>query len=99
MIKKILKQDSLILGLVMGSIVPWIIFGILFYLFEWMGMLFLKIPYFIRPSTIMLLAIAINVLVMRYYMVKLRFEKTGKGFLVITFIYIIGFFAYEYLIK
>jgi hypothetical protein len=97
MIKKIFKQDSLLLGLITGIIAPWVLFAVLYYLFEWIGMLFLHIPYFLRTSTIELLSIVVNVFAMRYYMVKLRFEKTGKGFLIITFIYILAFFAHEYL--
>ena len=98
MIKKILKQDSFILGLIIGIIAPWILFGILYYLSIFLGNLVLKVPYFISSSTMQLLAIVVNVFAIRYYMVRLKFEKTGKGFLVITFIYIIAFFAHEYLV-
>ncbi|MFH0866285.1 MAG: hypothetical protein V1904_08820 [Bacteroidota bacterium] len=99
MIKKILKQDSFILGLITGIIAPWILLGILYCLSLFLGNLMLGIPYLLSSSTMQLLAIVVNVFAIRYYMIKLKYEKTGKGFLVITFIYIIAFFANEYILK
>ena len=97
--KKIFNQDNIFLGIIIGAIVPWIILGILYFLNIQIGKLVIHIPYFLRTSTLQLVAIVVNVFIMRYYMVKLKFEKTGKGLLLMTFIYIIAFFVNEYIIK
>ncbi len=39
-----------------------------------------------------LVSIAVNLLPMRYYFVKLKYELTGRGVLFVTFIYIIVYF-------
>lgn len=98
MIKKIFKQDSFVLGLIIGIIAPWILYGILYLLLNvFIGNLFFGISFLLKQSTLQLCSIIINLLAMRYYMVNLKYEKTGKGFLLVTFIYIIAFFANEYI--
>lgn len=100
MIKKIFKQDSFVLGIVFGIVAPWILYGILYLLLNVIiGNLLFGISFLLKQSTLQLLSIIINLLAMRYYMVNLKYEKTGKGFLIITFIYIITFFTNEYLFK
>lgn len=98
MIRKILKQDSLILGLIIGIIAPWILLGII-YSIDYFLCIILDMPILISSSTMQLLAIVVNVFLIRIYMVSFKFDKTGKGLLVITFIYIIAFFANEYILK
>ena len=96
--KKIFNQDSLIFGLVAGAVLPWAFFGILYgmshWVFKWQYSVSL-----IQTSTLMLISLIGNMLLMRYYFVKRNFEQTGKGILVFTFSYIILLFIYDYLIK
>lgn len=96
--KKYLKRDSFLLGVIMGTTIPWVFFGILFGINHLIGSYHYDVP-FLKISTLMLISVIANVFLMRYYMVKLKFEKTGKGFLILTFSYIILFFVYDYLIK
>jgi hypothetical protein len=96
--KKIFKQDNLLLGIILGAVTPWILYGIIYYI----DMLVRKIFHMyllLSPSTMQLVSIVVNVFVMRYYLVKLKFDKTGKGVLLLTFIYILAYFAHEFLVK
>lgn len=96
--KQFLKKDSFPFGLSVGAVLPWAIFGILYGINYVIGKWHYNVP-FIQTSTLMLISIIGNVLLMRYYLVKLKFEKSGKGVLIFTFSYIILFFVYDYLLK
>jgi hypothetical protein len=90
---KWLKQDSLILGIILGTIIP-VPFALLFasllrliqYNLHFLGR--------VRDADILLLGIAINLVVMRFYFVKFKFENTGKGILILTVIMILLFFFF-----
>lgn len=82
----------------MGIVAPWILLGII-YCLDYLLRIILNMPILISSSTMQLIAIVMNVLALRYYLSSLKYEKTGKGILVITFLYIIAFFANEYLFK
>jgi hypothetical protein len=51
----------------------------------------------LQTSTVQLLAIVVNIIPFRYYMIKLKFDKTGRGIFLISFIlsfiYIFYYFA------
>ena len=99
--KKILKQDNLILGIIIGAVAPWILFSILYFLNIFLSKLILhdsKIL-LLQTATVQLIAIVVNVFMMRQYMVKLKFDKTGRGILLLTFVYILAYFINDYLIK
>lgn len=96
--KKLLKRDNFLLGIIIGIIAPWIPFGILYSVIYFISTFYGGV-HFVTTSTLQLLAIVINVLIMRYYLVKLKFDKTGKGLLLVTFMYILAYFVNDYLIK
>lgn len=96
--KQFFKKDSFQFGLAIGSVLPWAIFGILYGINSVIGKWHYNVP-FIQVSTLMLISIIGNVLLMRYYLVKLKYEKSGKGVLIFTFCYIILFFFYDYVLK
>ena len=88
-----LRKNTYLLGVVLGLLLPvltWIILsGIMMVVEEGIsGFTPRRSPFF------ELLGIAVNLLVMRYYLVNLKFDKTGRGILVVTFILIIAFFAF-----
>jgi hypothetical protein len=99
--KKLFNQDNFILGVVIGIIAPWILFGILYLLNILFGEIIFKVPSppLLKTSTLQLIAIVVNVFVMRQYLVKLKFDKTGRGLLIVTFVYILVYFIFDYLIK
>ena len=96
--RKIFKKDSLIIGLVVGAILPWAIFGILYGLSHTVGKWEYSIS-LITNSTLMLISLIGNMLLMRYFFVKRKFEQSGKGMLIFTFSYIILFFIFSYILN
>jgi hypothetical protein len=97
--KKIFKQDNLLLGVILGAVCPWILFAILYYLNILLGNLFLHVPFFLKTSTLQLIAIVVNVFIMRQYLVKLKYDKTGRGVLLLTFVYILAYFVKEFIVN
>lgn len=96
--KKIFIRDNLLFGLILGAITPLILLGILTILNNFIGTFHYHVN-FIQQSTLYLLAIIANVLYIRYYMSKLKFDKTGRGVLLITFLYILAFAVNEFFIQ
>lgn len=78
----IFKKDYFSFGLVIGSLLPTLLFFGLNFLFE---NYFEKV--FIELNTIYVLSIVFNFLIFRYYMVNIEMEKTGRGVLLATFIH------------
>jgi len=87
---KILKKDSMILGIVLGVILPALLFAILYFLsriFAPAGKV-----YVVQLSIIVLLSIFPNLFTLRYYLKTLKFDRTGRGILLVTFIFAILYF-------
>lgn len=89
-----LKRDHYVLGLVVGILAPTLLFGLIllmnFLLFE-IGVAKLHLDF----QTHILVSLFGNLIAIRYYFVNLKFDKTGRGVLLITFILIIVFFAFK----
>ncbi len=88
-----LKKDKFVFGLALGVLVPipisLILIGILttvqytlHYLQDITGM------------QMILVSMAFNLLLMRYFLVKLKFENTGKGLLLVTLLLIVVILAF-----
>lgn len=87
-----LRTDQFWLGILLGILLPITGFGVLFLiskLFAPQGK-----PMLIPLTTILLVAIFINMFTLRYYLVKLKFDRTGRGILMVTFILAILYFAF-----
>ncbi|MDD2622108.1 MAG: hypothetical protein WC142_07890 [Bacteroidales bacterium] len=86
-----LRRDSMYLGLVIGILFPAILFGILYGISE------IFAPegkeYLIKLPTLMLVSIFPNLFTLRYYLKKLKYDRTGRGILLVTFVYAILYFA------
>ena len=90
-IKKIFYKDLLLLGIVLGIALPLISFGILYAvstIFAPAGK-----DYLIDLSLVILVSVFTNLFTLRYYLIKPKFDKTGRGILLVTFILAIGYFA------
>jgi len=96
--KKYLKQDNFLLGIIIAAVLPCLLFAILYFLnifiakFHY-GVAFLQVP------TLQLLSIVVNVFLLRYYLAKLKYDKAGRGILLVTFVYILAYFVNDILIK
>jgi hypothetical protein len=93
MIKTWLKSNNFLTGAVIGLIIPLpaaFIFALLTRLLQLSFHIFTSV----RMADMFLLGLAINLIVMRYYIRKLKLENTGKGILVVTFALVAVFFIF-----
>lgn len=88
------KKDSWILGIALGLIVPAAMYGLLKLLVLALGDRALDV-YFLREEALRLLSIAANLVLFRYYMVSLKFDKTGRGILIVFFLLVLAFFIFR----
>ena len=84
------NRNSLWFGILLGVVLPLLFYALLYLLW------FLLSDFFVnRDFDITLLQIispAINLFFIRYYFVKKKYDDTGRGILLVTFIYVIAFF-------
>jgi hypothetical protein len=93
MLKRWLNTDKISLGLILGVIIP-VPFALLFAAILRLIQTNFHMLSRVRDADMLLLGLAINLMVMRYYLVKLKFEKTGKALLVLTVFMILMFFIF-----
>jgi len=80
----IFKKDHLVSGLIIGMLLPIVAFAA-FYLINSLILRFFSLGHLLKDSSILLL-------VLRYYLVKAKFEKTGMSILFLTFVFGILYF-------
>ncbi len=89
-----LKKDNWILGIALGTLLPLAIYGLVLLGMQKWGRIDDSLNvYYIKESTMQLAGIFANMFIFRYYMVNLKFDKTGRGILMATFVYA-GIFVY-----
>jgi hypothetical protein len=86
-----LKRDNVAFGVLIGLVLPILVYGLL-----WFISLLVKVEgVWARPfqkENMMLLAVMLNLIPMRIYMVRYKLDKTGRGLLLITFILVAVYF-------
>ena len=87
------NRDSFIFGLIIGLLIPAIGF-VVFYLMDMLIQSLFSRDQLCKATTMQLVSIALNLFAIRYYFVNLKFEKSGRGVLFVTFIYLIFFFFF-----
>ncbi len=90
-----LKKDNWWLGAALGALLPIAFYGIIMLILNQWGTI-AEGTYVLKPSTSKLLALFANFISFRYYMVNLKYDKTGRGILLVTFAYAAVYF-YLYL--
>lgn len=90
-----LRRDSTLIGLILGFLAPGILFGLIY------GVLFLigkqiNNSEIVSIQKILLLSIIPNLFLLRYYLLKLKYDLTGRGILMATFILAILFAILEF---
>jgi len=80
-----LRQDSFWMGLILGLLVPAIIFGVLTLIVYFLPQA-IKVANVFNLERLILISIIPNVLLLRYYLLKLKYDLTGRGILAITFV-------------
>jgi hypothetical protein len=88
-----LKKDNFALGILIGLVLPGIFYGLLWLI----GLMVTTGSVWARPfehDKMIILALIINVFPIRRYFVSYKFEKTGKGILLVTFLLMVSYFLY-----
>jgi hypothetical protein len=85
------KKDSILFGMLVGILLPLALYVLLYLILALAEMVF-SVEWLNERPAVKLISIAINLLLIRYYFVSLKYEKTGRGLLIITFAYIIAYF-------
>ncbi len=91
----ILKRDLWPVGLLVGTVLP-LIFFIALYFIDYALYNLWKTHITSQFHYLFLLSIAANLYPIRHYLVKLRFEKTGMGILLVTIAEVISYFYIYY---
>lgn len=89
-----LKKDNYILGSLIGVFLPLAIFSLI-YAVNYSLIILGVVHYYLNLQTLVLISLALNLLPFRYYMVSLKYDKTGRGILLFTFIFIMLFFVFK----
>jgi hypothetical protein len=87
-----LKKDSFILGLILGITIPLFLFGLILMI----NFIIIQIgvtPIYLDRKIHVLISLTGNLLPVRYYFVTLKYDKTGRGVLLITFLLMMLFFV------
>jgi hypothetical protein len=88
------KKDHIIFGAALGLFIPVVIF-ILILLINYILLQAGMIHVYLDRKIHILISITGNLVPIRYYFVNLKFDKTGRGILLVTFILFISFFAFK----
>ncbi len=97
MIEK-LRRDNIWMGILLGLVIPAALFGILYGIIAIIENYTGKIA-FVSIQKVLLLSIIPNLFLLRYYLLKLKYDLTGRGILLITFIWGVLFIVLHFVIK
>jgi len=88
-----LKRDNMVFGALVGLVLPGLFYGLLSLvaLLVETGTAWTR-PF--EPDRMMLLALIINVIPIRLYFVTYKFDKTGRGVLLVTFLLMVFYFLF-----
>lgn len=85
------NKNAYWLGILVGIAAPLLLFLILFGALQaYQGLAGSEV--LIDTSNLQLISTVINLFFIRYYFVNKKYEDTGRGILLVTFIYVIAFF-------
>ncbi len=91
-----MRKDSLPMGLFIGFICPAVCFGLLYAIITLVQHQTGALNMDRMVQKLILLSVVPNVLIMRYYLVKLKYDLTGRGILLVTFAIAILFAVLEF---
>jgi len=93
MLKKWLNSDEYSLGILLGLIIP-VPAAFIFTILLRVVQNYLHAFVTVRDMDMLLIGLAVNLIVMRYYLVRRKFEKTGKSLMILTVVLIILFLVF-----
>jgi len=88
-----LKKDNIAFGALLGFVLPGLFYGLLYFVAT---MIETGTPWTrpFEPDRMLLLALVINVIPIRLYFVNYKYDKTGRGVLLVTFLLMVSYFLY-----
>ncbi len=95
MIPPLLKKDSFLTGFVLGLVLPLVFYGLVL-LIDVILVQLVHVHLTKEHHYLYLLSVAINLIPVRYYFVALKTEKSGRGVLLVTGVYILTYFFMFY---
>jgi len=90
--RKWLKRDSFLLGATLGLILPVVLFFVIRGAEQLLDTIINNVS--LKFHYALLLSTTINLFTLRYYLVTLKYDKTGRGILGVTFVYVILYFVF-----
>lgn len=84
------KRDNIWLGIGIALVIP----VIMYFLLKLIN-LFTGEEHILQNSTMQLIAVFINLLPFRYYLVRLKADKTGRGILLVTMVLALVYFYFN----
>ena len=86
------NRNSMWFGILIGILMPLVVYALLY------GVLYLYLHFtgtesFFDESKLQLIAPVINLFIIRYYFVNKKYDDTGRGLLLVTFVYVIAYFV------
>lgn len=99
-----LRRDSYGVGIALGILVPAVLFGVIYGIY---ALILHANPQMIVNNAdltktlipkFILIALIPNLFILRYYLLKLKFDKTGRGILGTSFGWAIVFLAAQFLL-
>jgi len=93
MIRRFFQQDNMLLGIGVGIVVPALVYGLFILIVNLFSGSAPNAAPLVKTSTIQLVAIFTNLFTLRYYLLRLKFDYTGRGILLVTMILAIIYFA------
>jgi hypothetical protein len=88
------KKDHIIFGAVLGLFIPLVIF-VLILLINYILLQAGMAQVYLDRKIHILISITGNLLPIRYYFVSLKFDKTGRGVLLVIFLLMVLFFVFK----
>ena len=99
-----LRRDSYLVGIILGIVIPAVLFGIIYGIYTLIvhanPQMLVRSPNLTKDliPKFILLALIPNIFTLRYYLLKLKFDKTGRGILGVSFGWAIVFLAAQFLL-
>lgn len=86
------NRDSMWFGILLGILMPLLVYALLYgalYIYRLVPGPVLQFD----ESILQLISVVVNLLFIRYYFVNKKYDETGRGLLLVTFIYVIAYFV------
>lgn len=90
----ILKKDHYLFGLAVGVFTPAALFLLILFI-NYILLLMGVAEFYLDLQTHVFTSIFGNLLPIRYYFVNMKYDRTGRGVLLVTFVVVLVFFAFK----